>query len=130
MQEKPSPHSMPSSLWVSWRGVFNPFENPIKYTSTQPMRTKRNLPEPQNLFVCKTCNMEEGISPKEMTSHLQSVHGIKESKGKRSMLMHLDYSDRFAWSYSWKFGEKDEVEAVQTTVTMRSPEDAAYWGEE
>lgn len=92
-----------------------------------PKTKKSDLPEPQNLFSCQTCNMQEGISPKEMTAHLESVHGIKTAKGKRSMLMHMDFADRFSWSYEWAFGENDEVKAVQTTVTMRSPEDAAYW---
>ena len=90
-------------------------------------KTTKDLPEPHNLFTCQTCNMEFGVSPKEMTAHLKDAHGITEAKGKRSMLMHLDYADRFAWSYEWKFGPSDEVQAVQSTVTMRSPEDRAYW---
>ncbi len=95
------------------------------------MTTKsKDLPEPQNLFACQACNMADGVSPKEMTEHLETAHGIKSAKGKRSMLMHMDFTDRFAWSYEWTFGENDEVKVVQTTVTMRSPEDRAYWGED
>lgn len=95
------------------------------------MKRKKSIPEkevvPSNKWWCSTCKSSEMTQP-EMIAHLQSVHALdtKNLKCQKKMVMHMDGADWF--SYQWEvFPVGTEIKLINSTVSKRSAEDAAYW---
>lgn len=61
---------------------------------------------------------------KEFIEHLEKVHKITDTKGTRSMMMHLDGKDFYSYMWSWEIGG---MKFVQTTNSKRGRESQGYW---
>jgi len=61
---------------------------------------------PYHYFICPGCDEDKELSPKEFASHVKDVHGISETTGKRSLMMHMSKEPRHAASYKWEIGGK------------------------
>jgi len=61
---------------------------------------------PYHYFVCRECNEDVEIDPKDFPAHLKDTHGITDKEGKRSLLMHINQRPRHASSYEWEIGGK------------------------
>jgi hypothetical protein len=65
------------------------------------------MPKPKieeyNYFICPKCDPDgiTKLSPQEFQKHLPEVHGIKTTKGTRTMLSHLDARGWFVWNWQW-----------------------------
>lgn len=79
-----------------------------------------------SFWKCLSCGGNPEFEHDAMMSHLKDVHNIdpKTSKGKKSMIMHMDGDTWFSWDYEWDI---NGVKAHQHTCQKRSAEDAAYW---
>lgn len=74
---------------------------------------------------CETCGEKQpSMEQAEFIKHLEEVHHIKETKGTRSLMMHLDGADWYSYAWSWEIGG---LKFVQTTNSKRSKQDAMYW---
>lgn len=80
-----------------------------------------------SFWICPNCEGNPEFEQKDIVAHMKEKHGITDTKGKRSMLSHLDGDTWFAWNYEWAIGG---LKFLQSTCTKRSPEDAAMWGGE
>jgi hypothetical protein len=82
---KPSPHSTPSRIRDSWRGAIDPFENPIKYTSTQPMNIQDWMDDMSKQW--KHERAETQMTLGELIDHLKALppeYTVQELKEPRS----------------------------------------------
>lgn len=79
-----------------------------------------------SFWVCTVCKDNPEFEHKDMMQHMSAVHNIdvKNTKGRKSMLMHLDGSDYFSSQYEW---EINGMKFLQTTCSKRSKQDAMYW---
>lgn len=85
-------------------------------SKTKP-RTK-----PSNTWHCPECNADFDFAA--FSAHLRDKHGIIDTKGKRTMTMHLDGYDFYSSVYDWEIGGKH---FTQTTVDPRRGKDAGMW---
>ena len=61
---------------------------------------------PYHYFICPECDEDCEIKPVEFPAHIKDVHGITETKGTRSLMLHINKEPRHASSYSWEIGGK------------------------
>lgn len=88
--------------------------------------TKKPDVKPYNVWTDPTAP-DQVFEHAEMMKRLKEVHGIDPAttKGKKQMVWHIDGTTWFDWRWDWEIGGKT---FQQSTRTMRSGEDAAYWG--
>lgn len=79
-----------------------------------------------SFWKCLTCADQPEFEHKDAMKHFADVHGIdtENTKGRKSMLMHLDGDTWFSWDYEWTIGD---VKAHQHTCSKRSRDDQMYW---
>lgn len=87
--------------------------------------TPKNKTKPYNVWFDETAPGEE-FTHEQFLARLQSVHGIdpKATKGKRSMVCHMDGDTWFSYVWEWEIAGK---KFTNSTRQNRSPEDAAMW---
>lgn len=81
---------------------------------------------PQNHWWCESCQMKKKMTQEQMKAHVLEKHGFDASKtkGMRSMLMHMDGADWFAWQWQWTLnGPNGNVVLTQSTVSPRAQDD-------
>ncbi len=61
---------------------------------------------PFRYFICPECDKDKEIQPKDFPLHLKDVHNIIETKGHKSLLMHVNKEPRHAASFEWTIGGK------------------------
>lgn len=76
---------------------------------------KKNYYPPYNVFICPECDpeRENEIKAKDFPDHLKTIHGITDTKGKRSftkgkrsLMMHINKKPRHSSSYKWEIAKK------------------------
>ena len=90
-------------------------------------KTKAEKPKPYNVFACLTCSPHVELTPEQVPAHLKEVHSVNESKGKRTMQMHIDGDTWFSSEYDWDIGG---IKLHQSTRNLRRGMDAAMWSGE
>ncbi len=75
-----------------------------------------------NLWSCQSC--DAAIEAAKVNEHLENVHGIKEMKGRKQMLCHMDGADWFQSDYEYTIGD---VKLNQSIRCKRNEEDRMYW---
>ncbi len=71
-----------------------------------------------NTWKCLACSEEPEFEHKDMMQHFRDVHKIepKTTKGKKSMLMHLDAADSYTFQWEWTIGD---IKAIQCVTNKR-----------
>lgn len=77
-----------------------------------------------NQFFCTTCDTKE-LSPPEFKVHLQEVHKITDFRGARTLQLHLDATDHWSSTYTWKI---HGIDATQCIVQRRTRAQMKEWG--
>lgn len=79
-----------------------------------------------SFWICPNCEGNPEFEHDAMMTHFKEVHALdpKTTKGKKSMLCHVDGDTWFCWAYEWEIGG---LKFHQHTCSKRSPEDAANW---
>lgn len=65
---------------------------------------------PFHYFLCPECDVDKEIQPKDFSTHLKNVHNIIETKGQRSLMLHINKKPRHCSSYKWEIGGKEFYE--------------------
>lgn len=95
------------------------------------MKTKRTKkPDTKrygSFWTCPNCEGSPEFEHKDMMTHFTEAHQIDpaKTKGKKSMLMHMDGSNWFSSSYEWTIGELKFNQSITTKRTGSNPE---MWG--
>ncbi len=71
--------------------------------------------EEYNFFICPECDKDGAnkLSPDDFQKHLVEVHNIKDKKGNRQMVMHVDAAGWFSWVCNWTIGGKPFVQHIK-----------------
>jgi hypothetical protein len=69
------------------------------------------------VFICSNCNLELSDG-KQAAEHLKVVHGIKNTQGTRTMILHIDGSNFYESQYEWIIGD---VKLVEVCHNERKP---------
>lgn len=85
-------------------------------------KAKREPVKASNVWKCLACDKQPEFEHKQMMEHLRSAHQIdtKNTKGNRSMLMHMDGADWFSCQWEW---EINGMKFIQKTVSPRGKSD-------
>lgn len=65
-----------------------------------------NKLEPTQVFTClkSGCDKLQLNSPTEIYTHLEQAHQVKDRKGKREILVHMNTGEGHLYSYEWTIG--------------------------
>jgi hypothetical protein len=83
---------------------------------------KRKPVKASNVWKCCVCEAQPEFEHTEMMEHLRSEHHIdtKNTKAKRSMVMHMDGANWFSSTWEW---EINGMKFIQNTVSPRDKSD-------
>lgn len=90
------------------------------------MKKKPDTRRYGSFWICPNCEGSPEFDHEAMMKHLKDAHQIdpKSTKGKKSMLMHLDGDTWFSWDFEWEIGG---LKFNQHTCNKRSQDDMMRW---
>lgn len=92
---------------------------------TKTKKQRKQAVETIHTWTCVSCQDKPTMPHAEMIQHLLEKHGLqKPLQGTKQMLMHLDGTDWYSSTYSWKIGE---VELQEFWQCPRRKDDMMRW---
>lgn len=81
----------------------------------------------ENTFVCLLCKEAEPLEQSDFKKHREDAHSTTDHRGKRVVIMHMDATDWFMWTYEWRDEKTGEPFAAQSVKQPRRGLDKAIW---
>ena len=72
------------------------------------------------IYTCLSCDDKKPLNTKEMIDHLKNVHHLPNTKGTRTMAIHVDAKDFYESRFHWTFGDVEVLEIEHSTRTKKT----------